>query len=61
MTFHPDRTGNLTDQFGMILEKSISILPAPGADEDCDEADARVSEIDGTLNSILQDLKKQYK
>ncbi|OCF44263.1 DNA mismatch repair protein MSH6 [Kwoniella heveanensis CBS 569] len=40
-------------------EKSITILPLPGADEDCDEADAAVKAIEAELNKILLQAQKQ--
>lgn len=42
-------------------EKTIDILPTSGADEDCDEADAKVAEIDQRLDEILSDAKAQLK
>ncbi|WWC67072.1 uncharacterized protein I206_100979 [Kwoniella pini CBS 10737] len=34
-------------------EKTVTILPIPGADEECDEADEAVAELDAKLNAIL--------
>ncbi|WVF66380.1 hypothetical protein IAT40_001120 [Kwoniella sp. CBS 6097] len=39
--------------------KTIAILPRPGADEECDEADAAVNAIEADLNKILSQAQKQ--
>ncbi|WVQ64535.1 uncharacterized protein L199_002702 [Kwoniella botswanensis] len=39
-------------------DKSISILPQPGADEECDSADATVAEIEQRLDAYLEHAKK---
>lgn len=40
------------------VEKTIAILPNPGADEECDAADAEVERIEEELNDILEHVKK---
>lgn len=42
-------------------EKTIAILPNPGADEECDAADAEVERIEEELNEILEEVKKTLK
>lgn len=43
------------------VEKTIAILPNPGADEECDAADAEVERIEEELNEILEEVKKTLK
>ncbi|WVW81522.1 hypothetical protein I302_103516 [Kwoniella bestiolae CBS 10118] len=40
-------------------DKTVSILPQPGADEECDSADAVVEEITGRLNELLEKARKE--
>ncbi|ODN76137.1 hypothetical protein L202_06063 [Cryptococcus amylolentus CBS 6039] len=42
-------------------EKTIAIAPNPGADEDCDNADAEVERIEGGLDELLSEAKKTLK
>ncbi len=42
-------------------EKTISILPVPGGDDDCDEADGNVLAIEQELNEVLDNLKIQMR
>lgn len=43
------------------VEKTIGILPNPGADEECDAADAEIERIEEELNEILGEVKKTLK
>ncbi|WVO23631.1 uncharacterized protein IAS62_004986 [Cryptococcus decagattii] len=61
----PDLSGMIEHIRGMYTieqnEKTIAILPNPGADEECDAADAEVDRIEEELNEILEEVKKTLK
>ncbi|XAO26442.1 hypothetical protein I312_105279 [Cryptococcus bacillisporus CA1280] len=61
----PDLSGMIEHIRGMYTieqnEKTIAILPNPGADEECDAADAEVERIEEELNEILEEVKKTLK
>lgn len=40
-------------------EKTVAILPTPGADDECDSADAEVSRIEDELEDLLQKAKQK--
>lgn len=42
-------------------EKTLEILPRPGADEDCDAADAEVRRIEDGLDEMLDEFQRQLK
>lgn len=41
--------------------KTMKITPLPGADEECDEADAEVAEAEGKLATELESAKRLLK
>jgi len=42
-------------------EKTMAILPTPGADVEADEADEAVEEVEQQLDSLLEDAKREFK
>ncbi|WWC85565.1 uncharacterized protein L201_000429 [Kwoniella dendrophila CBS 6074] len=58
----PDLSNHLEHIQSMYEEyrdgKTVAILPRPGADEECDAADAAVQDIDGRLNAYLKEAKR---
>jgi hypothetical protein len=39
----------------------MAILPTPGADDDCDTAQAQIEEIEGVFEGILESVKLELK
>jgi DNA mismatch repair protein MSH6 len=43
------------------VEKTLAVLPTPGADENCDAADAEVERIEAELVGLLQEAERLLK